>query len=72
MQTAETFAPPPPCVQADLIPLLLPVKDTAKVLGVSPRSVWKLIAGGALQTRKIGCRTLVTMESVRHVAGHGA
>jgi excisionase family DNA binding protein len=52
--------------------LLLPVRDAAAALGVSIRTVWRLIDAKHLHTTKIGGRTLVTMASVRHVAAHGA
>ncbi len=59
---------------ADLAPdnrLLLPVREAAKTLGIGQTSTWGLIKKGSLETRKIGGRTLVTMESVRHVAERG-
>ena len=53
-------------------PLLVTVKGAAQAIGVSPTSIWRLTKKGNLETRKIGGRTLVTMESIRRVAEHGA
>jgi hypothetical protein len=53
-------------------PLLVTVKGAAQALGVSPTSIWRLTKKKILETRKIGSRTLVTMESIRRVAEHGA
>ena len=52
--------------------LLLPVKDAATTLGISVRKTWSLIASNDLETKKIGARTLCTIESVRRVAENGA
>ncbi|MGF1629142.1 MAG: helix-turn-helix domain-containing protein [Kiloniellaceae bacterium] len=52
--------------------LLVTVKGAAQALGVSPTSIWRLTKKGNLEVRKIGGRTLITMESIRRVAEHGA
>lgn len=52
--------------------LALPVKDTARMLGIGQTSVWRIIGTGSLETIKIGGRTLVTMASIRRVAEQGA
>jgi len=60
-----TKVPPPS-------PLLVTVKDARRILGVGTTTIYRLIKSGALETRKIGARTLVTMKSVRRVAEEGA
>ena len=52
--------------------LLISVKNAAKTLGIGQTTTWGLVGKGALEARRIGGRTLVTMESVRRVAQHGA
>tara|TARA_B100000315_G_C13998313_1_gene328964 strand:- start:169 stop:378 length:210 start_codon:yes stop_codon:yes gene_type:complete len=52
--------------------LLLPVEETAKILGIGRSTTWGLIKTGDLETRHIGRRRLVTMESIRRVASQGA
>lgn len=46
-------------------PLLVSVVDCAKTLSIGRSTVYKLIGSGELETRKIGNRTLVTMQSIR-------
>jgi excisionase family DNA binding protein len=72
MQTAEVSAPSSQRAKAGPDPLLMSVRDTATILGVSTRTIWDMISKGKLSTRKIGTRTLATAESVRHVAENGA
>ncbi len=66
MQTVAVTATP------EAGPLLVTVKGAAQALGVSPTSIWRLTKKGNLEVRKIGGRTLITMESIRRVAEHGA
>ena len=51
--------------------LLVPVKGAAKALGIGMTTTWKLIAEGKLETRRIGCRRLVTASSIRDLAESG-
>ena len=41
------------------------VKDAAQVIGVSNRTIWRLISAGEIQTFKLGCRTLIRAESLK-------
>jgi len=44
---------------------LFSIKETAKILGVSERSVWAITAPrGKLVSCKIGCRVLYSQESI--------
>jgi excisionase family DNA binding protein len=52
--------------------LLLPVEEAAAALGVGRTTTWDLIKRGLLDTRQIGRRRLVTIESVRRIAADGA
>lgn len=45
-------------------PLLLPIPDAARALGVGRTSIYGLIAAGDLETVKIGARTLVVEASL--------
>ena len=51
--------------------LLLPVDDAAVALGVGRTTTWDLIKRGLLDTRQIGRRRLVTIESIRRLAASG-
>ena len=51
--------------------LLLPVDDTATALGIGRTTTWDLIKRGLLDTRQIGRRRLVTIESIRRMAADG-
>ena len=54
-----------------LTPLLYSVKDAGRMLGIGHTTTWALIKQGALETRRIGSRTLVTTASLNHLAEHG-
>ena len=43
----------------------LPVVEAASALGVSRRTISRLLASGALQGRKLGRRTLIDAASLR-------
>jgi excisionase family DNA binding protein len=47
------------------IRLGLSVPEVAVALGISVRSVWKLIACGALRAKKAGRRTIVELDGVK-------
>jgi excisionase family DNA binding protein len=52
-------------------PILLPVPDACRVIGVSRSVLYELIAEGAITTRKLGRKTLILLlsskpESERH------
>lgn len=41
------------------------VKDAAASVGVSVRTIWRLIGTGELATFKLGCRTLIRAEALK-------
>lgn len=49
--------------------LLVSINDTAKALNLGRTSVYELIKEGRLETRKMGRRRLVTVSSIRRLAG---
>lgn len=53
-------------------PLLLPISETCKALGIGRSTVYRLIQEGALATVKVGRRTLVRTASIRALAGEGS
>ena len=53
-------------------PLLVTVRNGKALLGVGHTTLYAMIKAGALDVRKIGRRTLLTMESIRRVAAEGA
>ena len=52
--------------------LLASIKEAENLLAIGNTSVYRLIDSGALETRKIGSRTLITMASINRVASEGA
>ena len=64
--------PPHPRLPVEAItPLLYSVKDAGRMLGIGHTTTWALIRQGALDTRRIGSRTLVTAASLKHLAENG-
>lgn len=49
-------------------PLLLPVRDAAKVLGIGRSRLYELIAADCISIRKIGHKTLVPREDLLNFA----
>jgi excisionase family DNA binding protein len=49
-------------------PLLHDVKETAVLLHVSARTVWRMIADGTLPIRKIRGRRLIPAEAINALA----
>ena len=45
-------------------PILLPVPDACRVIGVSRSVLYELIAEGAITTRKLGRKTLIPREDL--------
>lgn len=45
-------------------PLLLPVPDACRVIGVSRSTLYELISAGAISIRKIGRKTLIPREDL--------
>ncbi len=56
-------------MHSENLPLLIPVWDVAKLLGVCRSTVWNMIAEGKLETVKIGKARRVKRASVLAVAG---
>jgi excisionase family DNA binding protein len=55
-------------METHMEPLAISINETAKALGGGRSSVYALIKSGRLVAIKIGRRTLLTTESVRHLA----
>ena len=53
-------------------PLTISASDAAKALGIGKTNVWALIRHGKLDAVRIGRRTLVTIESIKRLAGGAA
>lgn len=51
-------------------PMLYTIRETARLLSLSARSVERLICAGRLPSRRIGRRRLVPAAAVRQLAGH--
>ncbi|MEP1338956.1 MAG: helix-turn-helix domain-containing protein [Marinomonas sp.] len=49
--------------------LLVSIADAAKALSLGRTSVYELIDSGELETRKMGRRRLVTVASLKRLAG---
>lgn len=41
------------------------VKDAAAQIGVSVRTIWRLIGTGEIPTFKLGCRTLIRADALQ-------
>jgi excisionase family DNA binding protein len=53
-------------------PVSMSITETARVLGIGRTTTYSLINSGALQTLKIGRRTLVKAASVQALVERGA
>ncbi len=49
-------------------PLLLPVPDAARVIGISRSTLYELIASGEITIRKIGRKTLIPRDDLTSFA----
>jgi len=52
-------------------PLLLDTKTACNVLGIGRTMLFKLLADNALIRKRVGRKTLVTMESIKAFAERG-
>lgn len=48
-----------------IVPILLSINDTVRVIGLSRPTIYKLIHAGDLRAVKCGGRTMIPMESVQ-------
>lgn len=55
----------------DEFPVLVSVEEAARNLGIGRTTAWALIKHGALETVRIGRRTLVKTASIRRLAEAG-
>ena len=49
-------------------PIFVSITDAAKALNLGRTSIYELIRSGELETRKMGRRRLVTVDSLRRLA----
>lgn len=49
--------------------LLASIPEAQRALGIGRSTAYRLIGNGSLETIKIGRRTLITMSSIRALAG---
>lgn len=56
-----------PTAQAERPVLAYSVKDAASTVGVSPRTIWRLIGTGDLASFKLGCRTLIRADALKEM-----
>lgn len=49
-------------------PLLLPVSDACRVIGISRSTLYELISAGQITIRKIGRKTLIPREDLTSFA----
>ncbi|WP_245738974.1 helix-turn-helix domain-containing protein [Sphingomonas rubra] len=56
-------------MEVKLEPLLLPISDAAKALGLGRSKTYELIAAGRLETVAIGRRRLVKVDSLKALVG---
>jgi len=57
------------CKELNMEALLVSITDTAKALNLGRTSVYSLIDEGKLDTLKMGRRRLVTVASIKRLAG---
>lgn len=56
----------------DLKPLLIPIRDVAKILGISSRSVWRMLSTGQIiRPVRIGGSVRWNREEVEQWVTHG-
>lgn len=55
----------------NLAPRSVGVTEAARLLGCSPRSIWRLVSTGDISTVRIGRRTLITVNSIDTLVERG-
>lgn len=60
----ESRSPKVETPSVELRPIAVSVDDAARVVGISRAAIWRLIASGELQTRKLGGRRLVPVVAL--------
>jgi len=60
------------CGEIDMKVMLASIPDAQRALGIGRSTAYRLIQKGRLETVKIGRRTLITMASIRALAGEPA
>ena len=50
-------------------PLLVGIRDACGLLSIGKTKIFQMLAEQTLQRKKIGRKTLVTLESIRAIAG---
>ncbi len=53
----------------DMDPILLPIPDACRVIGLSRSTLYELIAAGEITSRKVGRKTLIPREDLIAFAG---
>jgi len=66
---SRKMEPGAPATREAVGPVTLSIKEAAGAFGIGRSTIYKLINDRQLQTIKIGNRTLVTMASIRRLAG---
>ena len=61
----------PAQIQSPERPLLIGIRDAARLLGISPGSVRKLADTGALETARLGRRRMVPRAALERLASAG-
>lgn len=56
---------------SNLTPKSVGVTEAARLIGCSPRSVWRLLSTGDLKPVRIGRRTLVAVSSIDNLIERG-
>lgn len=53
------------------MPLLVGIRDAARMLGISPHTLYAWVYQGRVQHVKLGTRTLISREELERIAARG-
>ena len=53
---------------SEIVPLFISVPDAARLLGISERTCWRLVADKKIVSAKIGDSRRISLEALRHYA----